>query len=174
MDFYLTEAQELLVSTAREVFQQNCPTTLVQELALDSHGFPEALWQQIAALGWPGLLITENWGGSAGGLLDVMLLLEVMGHACFPSPYIQSAVVSTALIAAAGSESQKSRLLPAMAMGERLCTLALPEESAGFVPQAIALQGALGGRINGRKLFVKDAHIADELIVVTQGDGGMN
>lgn len=174
MDFYLTEAQELLVSTAREVFQQNCPTTLVQELALDSYGFSQTLWQQIAALGWPGLLIPESWGGSAGDLLDVILLIEAMGHACFPSPYIQSAVVSTALIAAAGSERQKSWLLPAMASGERLCTLALTEESADFTPQAIALQGALGDRINGRKLFVKDAHIADDLIVVTQGNGGMN
>ena len=174
MDFYLTEAQELLVSTAREVFQQNCPATLVQDLALDARGFSEALWQQIAALGWTGLLVPESWGGSGGDLLDVVLLIEAMGHACFPSPYIQSAVVSTALLAAAGSEHQKSRLLPVMASGERLCTLALTEESADFVPQATALHGGLGGRLNGRKLFVKDAHIADDLIVVTQGNGGIN
>ena len=57
MDFRLTDQQDLLVGTAREFFRRHCPTTRVQELALDARGFPDDLWQQIAALGWPGLLI---------------------------------------------------------------------------------------------------------------------
>jgi alkylation response protein AidB-like acyl-CoA dehydrogenase len=174
MDFHLTEAQSLLVSTAHDFFQHHCPTTLVQELALDPHGFSEPLWRQIAALGWPGLLIPSAFEGHDGDVLDVMLLLEEIGYACFPSPFIHSAVVATALLLAAGSQSQKQRLLPALARGERRCTLALTEASATFSLPALTLVGEVGGRLNGSKLFVKDAHIADDLIVGVRGGGGIN
>jgi alkylation response protein AidB-like acyl-CoA dehydrogenase len=153
MDFRLTEQQELLLSTAREFFQQHCPTTLVQEMALDERGFPEELWRHISALGWPGLLIPTEFDGSGGSLLDVILLVEEMGRACLPSPYVQSAVVATSLLLAAGSREQQERLLPALARGERLCTLALTEESADFV---------------------KDAHIADDLMVIGRDGDGYN
>ncbi len=174
MDFHLTEQQDLLVSTAREFLQQNCPTTLVQELALDSHGFSSDLWQQVAMLEWPGLLIPAEFGGSGGSLLDAAVLIEEMGRACFPSPYIQSAVVATSLLLAVGNPSQQQQHLPAMASGTQLCTLALIEDSADFVPEAITLQGEKGGVINGCKLFVKDVHIADQLIAVVRGNGGFN
>jgi alkylation response protein AidB-like acyl-CoA dehydrogenase len=174
MDFRLTEQQELLVKTAREFFQQHCPTTRVQELTIEAQGFPAELWRHISSLGWPGLLIPEVWGGTGGSVLDVILLIEEMGRACFPSPYIQSAVVATSLLLAAGSQSQQARLLPLMARGERLCALALTEESADFVPEAVAMQGEVGGYLNGGKLFIKDAHLADDLIIVTRGNGGVN
>lgn len=174
MDFHLTEQQELLVRTAREFFLQNCPTTLVQELALDPQGFAGDLWQQVAALGWPGLLLPAELGGSGGTLLDAVLLIEEIGRACFPGPFIPSAVVATSLLLTAGSPSQQQQLLPLMARGEYVCTLALTEDSADFVPEAITLQGEPGGVINGCKLFVKDVHIADQLIVVVRGSGGFN
>ncbi len=172
MDFSLTEPQELLLRTARDVFQQHCPTTLVQELALDERGFADDLWRRISALGWPGLIIPETLGGTGGALLDIILLMEEMGYACFPSPYLQSAIVSTSILLNAGSAAQQQRLLPSMARGERLCTLALTEESASFAPDAITLEGDIGGVLNGSKLFVKDAHIADDLIVVTRTNSG--
>lgn len=174
MDFSLSESQELLLRTARDFLQQNCPMTRVQELAVDARGFADDLWQQISTLGWPGLLIPSALGGNDGSLLDVILLVEEMGRACFPGPYIQSAVIATSLLLAAGSPTQQERLLPAMARGERLCTLALTEASAEFVPEAITLQGEVGGSINGSKLFVKDAHVADHLIVVVRDGGGFN
>jgi alkylation response protein AidB-like acyl-CoA dehydrogenase len=174
MDFRWTEAQALLVSTARGFFQHHCPTTLVQQMALDPQGFPVDLWRQISALGWPGLLIPSALEGNDGSLLDVILLVEEMGRACFPSPYIQSAVVATALLLAAGSPAQQAHLLPAMARGERLCTVALTEASADFTPDAVHMAGEIGGRLNGSKLFVKDAHIADHLLVVVRGGGGFN
>jgi alkylation response protein AidB-like acyl-CoA dehydrogenase len=174
MDFRLTEAQDLLVRTARDVFQQHCPTTLVQELALSERGFPDDLWRRIAALGWPGLMIPDIFGGSPGSLLDIVLLVEQMGYACFPSPYVQSAIVCTWILLHAGSAAQQQRLLPLMARGERLCTLAILEESASFAPEAITLAGDIGGRLNGTKLFVKDAHIADDLIAVARSGNHLN
>ncbi len=168
MDFSLTEPQELLLRTARDVFQQHCPTTLVQELALDERGFADDLWRRISALGWPGLMIPETFDGTDGSQLDIILLMEEMGYACFPSPYLQSAIASTAILLHAGSAAQQQRLLPPMARGERICTLAMTEESASFAPDAVTLVGDVGGVLNGSKLFVKDAHIADDLIVVTR------
>jgi alkylation response protein AidB-like acyl-CoA dehydrogenase len=173
VDFQPTEPQRLLVTVAREFLAKHCPPELVQQLALDERGFPEALWRDIAALGWPGLLVPASLGGSDGSLLDVVLLVEEMGRACFPGPYVQSAVVATSLLLT-GTRAQRERLLPAMARGDRVCTLALTEESAAFEPDALALQGEVGGRISGRKLFVKDAHVADDLIVVVRGGGGFN
>lgn len=156
MDFSLTEAQELLIRTARDVFQQHCPTALVQELALNDLGFDNDLWRRISALGWPGLMIPEALGGSGGSLLDIVLLVEQMGYACFPGPYLHSALVCPAMLLNAASATQQQRLLPPIARGERICTLALLEESASFAPEAIALEGAIGGRLNGTKLFVKE------------------
>ena len=174
MDFRLTPEQELLVSTAREFFQHHCPTTLVQDIALDPYGFAEDLWRQISALGWPGLLIPTALGGSDGSVLDIVLLVEAMGHACFPSPYVHSAVMATSLLLGAGNHPMQQRLLPAMARGERLCTLALIEESADFHPTAVNMVGNIGEVLNGRKLFVHNAHIADDLIVVVRGGDGYN
>lgn len=173
MDLRPTESQQLLITTARDFFQRHCPLSLVQSLALEARGFPDELWRRISDLGWPGLLIPGEHGGSDGMLLDIILLVEEMGRACFPSPYIHSAIVSTSMLLAAGSRDLKNHLLPAMARGERLCTLAVVEESASFEPEALTMIGEVGGRINGSKLFVKDAHIVDHLIVVVRGGGGV-
>src|SRR5215470_7608501 len=163
MDFRLTETQQLLAGIARDFLARHCPPTLVQELALDPRGFRDDLWKEMSALGWPGLLVPGALGGGDGVLLDVIVLVEEMGRACLPGPYIDSAVVATSLLLAAGSPAQQERLLPAMALGERLCVLALTEESGAFAPEAITLRGHVGGRLHGRKLFVKNAHLADHL-----------
>jgi alkylation response protein AidB-like acyl-CoA dehydrogenase len=174
MDFRPSETQHLLAGIARDFLARHCPPTLVQELALDPRGFRDDLWKEMSALGWPGLLIPSALGGGDGTLSDVMVLLEEMGRACLPGPYVPSAVVATSLLVAAGSRAQQERLLPAMALGERLCILALTEESAAFEPEAITLRGEVGGRIEGRKLFVKDAHLAHHLVLVVRGGGGFN
>ncbi|MBI4637913.1 MAG: acyl-CoA/acyl-ACP dehydrogenase [Candidatus Rokubacteria bacterium] len=174
MDFRLTDQQELLVATARDFLARRCPPDVVQALAHDDRGFSEDLWKEASALGWPGLLIPARLGGSDGSWLDVVVLLEEMGRVCFPSPYIQSAVVATSLILAAGTRAEHERLLPPMALGDRLCAVALVEESAAFEPEALTLRGDVGSTLSGRKLFVKDAHVAHDLIVVARGGGGFN
>jgi len=174
MNFRLPAAQQLLVNTAREFLRRRCPPELVHAMAADPRGIPEDLWKELSALGWPGLLISGEFGGSDGSLIDVILLVEEMGRAGLPGPFIPSAVVATALLQGAASRAQRERLLPAMALGDRLCTLALLEESAAFEPGALAMTADVGGRITGRKLFVKDAHLADDVIVVVRGGGGIN
>ena len=125
MDFRPSPAQQILTTTARAFLRQHCPPELVQRLALDERGFDEPLWRRMAELGWPGLLIPADLGGSEGSLLDVILLVEEMGRVGLPGPFVASAVVATSLVLAAGSPAQKKRLLPELAAGARIASLAL-------------------------------------------------
>src|SRR5262249_29048467 len=156
MDITPSPAQQMLVSTAREFLRRNCPPERVQEWALDERGVDEKLWQHIAELGWPGLLVEPALGGSGGSMLDLVLLVEQMGYAGLASPFVTSAVVVTSLLAAAGSADQQKRLLPALASGELVATLALVEEAGSPDPDDVLLACRVPGRLTGRKLFVKD------------------
>src|SRR5262249_37404262 len=100
-------------------------------------------------------------------LLDVILLVEEMGYAVVPGPFVQSAVVATTLLLASTDPGQRKRLLDPMATGDRIATLALVEEHGSFDLDAVAL-ASHRARLTGRKLFVKDAHVADDLLVVVR------
>jgi len=173
VDFDLSEGQQLLVNTAREFLRRQCSPTLVAESLASERGFSPELWKEISVLGWPGLLVPAEYGGSGGSLVDACLLAEELGRACCPAPYVTSAVAATSLIAAGGSRAQRERLLPVLAAGERLGALALLEESASLAPDAIGVAAEPGGQLSGRKLFVNDAHVADDLIVVARGASGL-
>jgi alkylation response protein AidB-like acyl-CoA dehydrogenase len=173
MDFSLSDQQRLLVTVARDVLEKHCPPILVQALALDARGFRDDLWTRVADLGWPGLLVPADLGGSEASLTDVMLLVEEMGRACFPGPYIPSAVVATTAIVAAGTAEQRARWLPPMALGERLTTMAIAEEEGSFAPGTFRMTLGAGQALSGTKLFVKDAHLAHDLVVAVRDEGGV-
>jgi 3-oxocholest-4-en-26-oyl-CoA dehydrogenase beta subunit len=164
MDFRPSSAQQLLVSTAREFLRKACPPERAQQIALDPRGFDESLWRRMAELGWQGLLIPGDLGGSDGSLLDVILLVEEMGRASAPGPFVPSAVVATAVLLGAGSADQKKRLLPAMAAGERIVAAAIGDTGN-------SLEVDTRGRLNGRALFVEAVHIADSVIVTARAGG---
>ena len=172
MDIRPSPAQQFLVASAREFLAKHCPIELAQRLALDRDGLDRALWRQMAELGWTGLLAPPALGGSGGSLLDLVLLVEEMGRACLPGPFIPSAVIATTLAMRATTDAQRERLLPALASGERIATVALVEERGTFDLDAIELACGVPGRLAGRKLFVSHAHVADDLLVaVRTGDG---
>src|SRR5262245_56132435 len=174
MDVRPSPAQQLLTSTAREFLRRRCPPERVREWVLGERGFDESVWRQMAELGWPGLLVVSEHGGSAGSMLDVVLLVEEMGYACLPSPFVTSAVVATTVLAAAGSADQQKRLLPSLATGEQIATLALTEESGSSDPADVGLACTVPGRLTGRKLFVKDAHVAEHLIIAVRDGAGVS
>ena len=174
MDFTPTAQQQILTRTARAFLQQHCPPERVQALALDPAGFAADLWKAMATLGWPGLLIPADLGGGGGSALDVITLVEEMGRACLPGPFIPSAVVATSMLLAASDSSRARRLLPPLALGERIATVAVLEESGCYEPEAIVTRGEVPGHLAGRKLFVKDAHIATDLIVIARGGRGLD
>src|SRR2546422_6857005 len=110
MDFTPSSAQQMLVSTAREFLRRHCPPERVQAWALDERGFDEKLWRQMAELGWPGLLVSPELGGSGGSMLGGGVLVEQMGYACPPGPFITSARRVTSLLAGAGHAEPPKRL----------------------------------------------------------------
>jgi alkylation response protein AidB-like acyl-CoA dehydrogenase len=171
MDLAPTPAQQLLVSTARSLLERRCPLERVQALSLTADGFDALLWKETAALGWPGLLVPPDLGGSGGTMRDVLLLAEEMGHACLPGPFLPSAVVSTRVLIDAGEHRRARALLPRLALGERIATLAALEDDGRLEPGAL-LTRVERGRVSGRKLFVPDAGAATDLIVIGRSDAG--
>jgi alkylation response protein AidB-like acyl-CoA dehydrogenase len=168
MDLALTDAQQLLVTSARALLERRCPPERARELSRDPSGFDAALWKDTAALGWPGLLIPSELGGSGGAVGDALALVEEMGRACLPGPYVASAVVSSRILLDAGPRRRARDLLGQLALGERICTVAALEESGRAEPEALTLR-VEPGRLSGRTLFVPDAGVATDVIVIGRG-----
>ena len=171
MDLGLSEEQEMLKTSARDFLQRECPKKLVKQLDESDEGYSPELWRKMAQLGWLGLLFPEGYGGSGGSFLDLVVLLEEMGYNILPGPFFSTVVLGGSPILAAGNEEQKKELLPNIANGEAILTLALSEPSVRYDAAAVkATADARNGEyvINGTKLFVPDANVADFLLVVAR------
>jgi alkylation response protein AidB-like acyl-CoA dehydrogenase len=173
LDFGFSDEQEMLRQSARGVLEKECPTTLVRRLMEDDRGFDPALWKKMAELGWMGLVLPEEYGGSALNYVDLVLVLEEMGRVVLPSPFIWTMLFAEAL-KRAGSDAQKSALLPKIATGDLVATLAWLEPSASWDATSITLAARpndAGFVLNGVKLFINDGHIADYLLVAARTGG---
>ncbi len=167
MDFALSEEQEMLKKSARDFLDEKCKKALVKEMEKDERGYPPALWQEIAGLGWLGLVFPESAGGSGMSFLDLAVLLEETGRACLPGPFFSSVVLGGLTILDAGTAAQKQAYLPGIAGGEAIVTMAVTENEAAYTAAAIQVKAVPSGSdyiINGSKLFVPDAHVADSII----------
>jgi len=177
MDLGFTEEQEMLRTSARDFLEKECPKTLVKELAEDEKGYTPELWQKMAELGWMGLVIPEEYSGMGMNFLDLVVLLEEMGRACLPGPFFSTVVLGGYTILEAANNAQKKELLPKIANGEAILTLALTEPTATYEASGIKLKAVAKGDgfvLNGSKLFVDNAHIADYIICVTRTKEGAN
>ena len=175
MDFSLTEEQEMLKKTAHDFLEKECPKAMVREMAEDEKGYSSQLWHKMAELGWLGLVFPTSYGGGDGSFSDLVVLLEEMGRALLPSPFFATVVLGGLYILQAGSEKQKEEFLPKVASGDTLLTLALTEPSAGYDAGSIAVEAIPHQDdyiINGTKLFVPNAHVADYLLCVTRTGNG--
>lgn len=173
MDFGFNEEQEMLRQSARSLLEKECPSALVRRLMEDERGYEPALWKKMAGLGWLGLVIPEEFDGAGLSYVDLVLVLEEMGRVVLPSPFIWTAMVAEAL-KRAGSESQKKSLLPKIAAGNLIATPANLEASAVWGAAGITLAARQSGSnftLEGTKLFVNDAHIADCLLVAARTGG---
>ena len=171
MDLSFTETQEMLKNTARSFLSRECPMTRLRELDETETGFDPNLWRQMVEMGWVDMIIPEEFGGSGMSFTDLGVLYEEMGRVLLPSPHHSTAVLGALAILEAGTPQQKAQLLPAIARGELILALALTEPDYGWEPGAVRLQAtARNGRfvLNGTKLFVHDAHIADQIICVAR------
>lgn len=174
MDFHLTEEQKILKKTARDFLQAECPSSFVREMEADERGYTLELWNEMAQLGWMALLIPEAYDGVGAGLLDLVLMLEEMGRSCLPGPFF-SAVMGSLSLMEAGNEEQKKQFLPRVGTGEWIVTMALSEPAnRKYDPFLVEVEAvAKNGNflVNGTKLFVPDAHVADYLVCSTRTSG---
>lgn len=171
MDLSLTEEQEMLKKMARDFLDREAPKSYVRAMEEDERGFTPETWEKIAGLGWLGLALPEKYGGSGGGFLDLCVLLEEMGRALLPGPFFSTVLLGACTLLEAGSEEQKKEILPRVARGERIMTLALTEPSATWEAKGVHLKAKAKGAdyiLDGTKLFVPDAHVADDIIVVAR------
>ena len=171
MDLGLNEEQEMLRKIARDFLANECPKTLVREMEEDEKGYPPELWRKMAGLGWMGLVFPQKYGGTGGSFLDLTVLLEEMGRALLPGPFLSTVVLCGLPIMNFGSEELKEEFLPKIAKGELICSFALTEPSAQYDAAGVSVEAVPDGEnyiISGTKLFISDAHIADCLLCVTR------
>ena len=173
MDLGLSEEQEMLREFARDFLEKECPESLVREMEEDERGYSPDLWRKMAEQGWSGLIVPEAYGGVGMTYLDLVILVEEFGRALVPGPFIPNCVATIALLDAA-SEAQKQAYLPAIAAGSQMWTLAFTEPSGRFDAAGVRLAARRDGDsyvLNGTKLFIRDSHVVDKLVVVARTAG---
>jgi len=174
MDLGLSEEQELLKNSAREFLEKECPEEHVRAMEEDEKGYSPALWKKMADLGWQGLMIPEAQGGAGFSFLDLSVLVEEFGRALVPGPFIPNQVAA-AQIMVAGTDAQKAKYLPKIADGSAIHTYAITEPSGRWDVDGVQMKATAAGSdfvLNGTKLFVPDANVADYLnVVAVKPDG---
>ena len=171
MDFDLSIEQKILMDNAREVIAKHGPTENAWALMKSESGYDPSLWRKMAEMGWLGMVIPEEYGGSEGDFIDLAIHLEAMGEACMPGPFFSTALVGATAILLAGSEEQKNDLLPRLSEGKLITALAVIEPGSGYdAPMVAASAEKRDGQyiLNGTKLFVENAHIADLIICLAK------
>jgi alkylation response protein AidB-like acyl-CoA dehydrogenase len=174
MEFAFTPEQDMLRSTARRFLETKAPSEEVRRLMETDEGFDEGLWAEIAAQGWQAMAIPEEYGGAGFTFTEQAILMEEMGRALLPAPFLSSVVLGADLILAAGSEEQKQSLLPEIAAGERRVALAHLESGGSWDADGVTLGVQPDGAdlvLDGPKAFVIDGHTAHTLIVVAREPG---
>jgi alkylation response protein AidB-like acyl-CoA dehydrogenase len=172
MKLTLTEEQEMLRKTARDFLTEKCSKKFVKQMEESETGYSRELWQEMAELGWMGLAFPGKYGGGSMSFLDLAVLLEEMGRACLPGPFFPTVVLGGLSMLDLGNEEQKQEYLPKLMRGEEIFTLALTEPGYhNYDASSVTVEATRDNGnyvINGAKLFVPDAHIADYLLCVAK------
>ncbi len=175
MSYELNSEQQMLQDAAKNFLAQEVTTERVRKLEKSDTGFSQELWEQMAELGWMGLNIPEAYGGFEATFMDLAVILEEMGGVGLASPFFPTVVLGTELVGALGSDAQKRALLPQVAIGKSILTLAYAgayePESAGHLPVSAEQVGA-GYRLNGRCLMVPFARQAHVILGVAKDNEG--
>jgi alkylation response protein AidB-like acyl-CoA dehydrogenase len=175
MDFGFSQEQEMLRATARKFLENECASTFVRARMEEPAGVTDEFWAKLAEQGWLGLVYPEEYGGSGLGFVDLTVLMEEMGRAVMPGPFVSTVLLGGLTILEAGSPAQKKEWLAKIAAGRAKATLAWTEPNARWDAAGVTLgaRADKGGFVlSGTKLFVPDAHLADVLVVAARtGEG---
>ncbi len=175
MPLVLNEEQVLLKDSARDFFANKMPVKQLRTLRdnNDAIGYSTESWQEIVALGWPGVAIPEAFGGLEFGYTGLGVVMEESGRTLAASPLFATCALGANLILFGGSEDQKSDLLPRVAQGELTLALAI-EESSTHGPERTRAQATEDGDsfvLDGSKKYVLDGHSADQILVLARTSG---
>jgi len=174
MDFRLTEEQEMLRQSIRDVFRKEFPRQYLREVD-ERDEFPFEIYNKMAELGWLGLPFPEEYGGSGGNYIDFTVILEALAREsmCAASMYLFNPGFGGTTILRCGTEEQKRFYLPKLIEGNIKFCLCATEPNAGSDAAAVTTSAASNGDgyiINGTKTFASSAQVAERLLVLTRTD----
>ena len=175
MNFAFSEEQDQLRDAVRKFLEAKSPETEVRRLMETTEGYDPAVWSQMAnELGLQSLHIPEAYGGQGFTWVELGIVLEEMGRALLCAPYFSTVVLAANAIMNAGTEDQQSALLPGIASGETIATLAFTEPNGKWDASGITLEASGPGdtaTLTGTKMFVLDGHTADLVVVAARAAG---
>jgi alkylation response protein AidB-like acyl-CoA dehydrogenase len=175
MALVLNEEQSMLRDSARGLISDKAPVAHLRQLrdAKDATGFSRDLWKAFAEMGFSGLLVPEEFGGSGLGCVEAGVVMEEIGRTLMPSPFLSTAVLAASALSRGGSAAQKSEYLPKIVDGSLLAALAVDEgtKHRPLMTKMQAMRSGNGFKLNGDKAFVVDGHTADLLIVAARTAG---
>src|SRR6266566_4933579 len=175
MALVLTEEQSMLRDSARGLISDRAPVSHLRHLrdSKDGTGFSRDLWKTFAELGFAGLLVPKEFGGSGLGSVEAGIVMEEIGRTLMPSPFLSTAVLAVSALSRGGSAAQKSEHLPKISAGSLLAALAVDEgpKHRPLQTNLQAMRSGNGFKLNGAKSFVVDGHVADLLLVAARTAG---
>ncbi len=167
MQFGLNESQQFLQDSARKFLAGECPITEVRRLMETDTAFDANLWAKLADQGYTGIIFPEEFGGVGLGIVELILLMEEAGRSLLPGPFFSTVVLAGSVLDALATRDQKKKYLVPICWGEARSSVALPEAEGTWDPKDVHLI-AINGKLQGEKLFVPDAAVADWIIVVAR------
>jgi alkylation response protein AidB-like acyl-CoA dehydrogenase len=178
MNFAFSEEQEELRRAVRRFLDDKSPMTEVRRLMETTDGYDPAVWQQMGSqLGLQGLAVPEEYGGSGFGYVELIVVLEEMGASLLCAPYFSTVALAANCLLSTFDESAKKDLLPGIASGETIATLAFTEDSGRWDLDGITLEASGGGKgwtLQGHKMFVIDGHTASLVLVAARTGAGVS
>jgi alkylation response protein AidB-like acyl-CoA dehydrogenase len=176
MNLDFSKEQEMLRKSVAEFLSKECPFDRVREIEDSEAGFDKKMWKKMAMLGWMELYFPTSYSGLGSSFTDMTIILEEMGKKAHPSPFFTTVILCGLILIEGASEKQKKELLTKIATGKRIMALAQYEEEASYFESGIQLEARREGSdyfLNGKKLFVLEANIADDIIVAARTDEGV-
>jgi alkylation response protein AidB-like acyl-CoA dehydrogenase len=175
VNFAFSDEQEELRQTVRRFLEGKSPSAEVRRLMESPEGNDPAVWKQMGQeLGLQGLHIPEEYGGQGFTFVELAIVLEEMGRVLLCAPYFASVVLAANAILNVGTDAQKAALLPGIASGETIATLAFTEPNGKWDSAGITMEARADGDgyvLDGEKMFVIDGHTADLIVVAARLTG---
>ena len=178
MNFGFSEEQEELRRAVRRFLEDKSPVSEVRRLMETTDGYDPAVWSQMAnQLGLQALIVPEAHGGAGFGYVELAVVLEEMGRSLLCAPYFSTVALATNALLSSGDQGAMSDLLPGIASGETIATLAYTEDSGRWDLDSVTLEASGSGdewHLSGHKMFVIDGHVANLILVAARTSSGVS